>query len=359
MNLNDMPPLDGMALPQQRLARVRFTAEGGDYFRIWIVNLLLSILTLGIYSAWAKVRRERFFMRNTLLDDSAFDYHGNPLSILKGRALVVVVLVLLNLAEKANPAINLVATLAFLFLLPWMIARALRFRAANTSWRGLRFRFDGSPADAARAFLGWPLLSFLTAGLLYPVALVRQRTYVVNHLRFGGAAFDARIALGSVYGIVLKASLLFVAGLVFATLGGAVVLVRVLQSLEGDPKVTGAIVALAVVLAMFVLVGAVMPYIRIRLANLVWNAASLGEHRFRSDMRVRDYYRLLIGNWLLSVLTLGLYWPFARVRLWRYRVEHFGVKVAGDLDGFLAEQQEVAKVLGEESADLLDVDVGF
>ncbi|MDR1854861.1 MAG: DUF898 domain-containing protein, partial [Azoarcus sp.] len=40
--------------------RLQFTGSGGEYFRIWIVNLLLSILTLGIYSAWAKVRREQY-----------------------------------------------------------------------------------------------------------------------------------------------------------------------------------------------------------------------------------------------------------------------------------------------------------
>ena len=36
---------------------VRFVGTGSEYFRIWIVNLLLTIVTLGIYSAWAKVRR--------------------------------------------------------------------------------------------------------------------------------------------------------------------------------------------------------------------------------------------------------------------------------------------------------------
>lgn len=39
----------------------RFTGTGSEYFRIWIVNWLLTLLTLGIYSAWAKVRRIQFF----------------------------------------------------------------------------------------------------------------------------------------------------------------------------------------------------------------------------------------------------------------------------------------------------------
>jgi uncharacterized membrane protein YjgN (DUF898 family) len=34
----------------------QFTGTTGEYFRIWAVNLLLSIVTLGLYSPWAKVR---------------------------------------------------------------------------------------------------------------------------------------------------------------------------------------------------------------------------------------------------------------------------------------------------------------
>ena len=66
-----------------------FRGNGGEYFRIWIVNLLLTIVTLGIYSAWAKVRRLRYFYGNTFLDGQSFDYHGQPLAILKGRLIVV------------------------------------------------------------------------------------------------------------------------------------------------------------------------------------------------------------------------------------------------------------------------------
>jgi uncharacterized membrane protein YjgN (DUF898 family) len=68
---------------------IEFHATGGEYFRIWIVNLLLSIITLGIYSAWAKVRRLRYFYGSTMLDGASFEYHGRPIAILKGRIIVV------------------------------------------------------------------------------------------------------------------------------------------------------------------------------------------------------------------------------------------------------------------------------
>ena len=41
--------------------RLEFTGSGSEYFRIWIVNLLLTLVTLGLYYPWAKVRRLRYF----------------------------------------------------------------------------------------------------------------------------------------------------------------------------------------------------------------------------------------------------------------------------------------------------------
>ena len=67
-------------------------------FAIWIVNICLTIVTLGIYSAWAKVRRLRYFYDNTSVAGASFDYHGNPVAILKGRILAVVLIVLAGLS---------------------------------------------------------------------------------------------------------------------------------------------------------------------------------------------------------------------------------------------------------------------
>ena len=35
---------------------LEFTGSGGEYFRVWIVNLLLSIVTLGFYTPLARRR---------------------------------------------------------------------------------------------------------------------------------------------------------------------------------------------------------------------------------------------------------------------------------------------------------------
>ena len=68
------------------LARSLARSGSGEYFRIWIVNLLLTVATLGIYSAWAKTRRLQYFYRNTHLAGASFDFRGDPKAILRGRS---------------------------------------------------------------------------------------------------------------------------------------------------------------------------------------------------------------------------------------------------------------------------------
>src|SRR5712671_5429231 len=69
---------------------VEFSATGWEYFRIWIVNLALTIVTLGIYSAWATVRKRRYFYGHTRIDGEGFEYRANPIAILKGRLIAFV-----------------------------------------------------------------------------------------------------------------------------------------------------------------------------------------------------------------------------------------------------------------------------
>ena len=72
-----------------------FLGNGKEYFNIWIVNLFLSLVTLGVYSAWAKVRSKKYFLRNTRFAGHSFDYHANPKSILKGRVFILIIMAII------------------------------------------------------------------------------------------------------------------------------------------------------------------------------------------------------------------------------------------------------------------------
>src|SRR5438105_9521561 len=108
--------------------RLQFTGSGADYFGIWIVNLLLTIVTLGIYSAWAKVRRLQYFYRHTTLAGSSFDFHGSPSRILIGRVIALAMLIAYNYSVRLQSVVTIVVLVAIAILLPWLLRNSFRFR---------------------------------------------------------------------------------------------------------------------------------------------------------------------------------------------------------------------------------------
>lgn len=181
-----------------------FTGKAKEYFGIWIVNLLLSIVTLGIYSAWAKVRRKKYFYQNTLIEGVGFDYHASPIAILKGRIIAFVLFVLYNVLAGFNPILALVLLVAFMAALPWIITRGMMFNARNSSHRGLRFDFDGKYGQAFLIFVLFPILIVVSLGLALPFVMQRINKFVFEHHKFGTSRFETAATVKAFYMIYLK-----------------------------------------------------------------------------------------------------------------------------------------------------------
>ena len=126
----------------------KFTGSAGEYFRIWIVNVLLSILTLGIYSAWAKVRNKKYFYRHAWVDDTSFDYHADPKRILIGRVIIGAFFAVLFLSQYYNVVVYAILWCGLFLILPWILIKALSFNARNSSYRNVRFSFAGKLSEA-------------------------------------------------------------------------------------------------------------------------------------------------------------------------------------------------------------------
>src|ERR1700744_2482683 len=130
---------------------VEFHGTGGEFFGIWIVNLALTVLTLGIYSAWATVRTRRYFRGNTVLAGHSFDYHASAVRILIGRLIALTLLIGYKVSVSFTPYAALFWIPLFLIAVPWLIASSLRFNARNTSYRNVRFNFVGTYGGAFKA----------------------------------------------------------------------------------------------------------------------------------------------------------------------------------------------------------------
>lgn len=318
----------------------RFSGSGTEYFRIWIVNIALSIVTLGIYSAWAKVRTNRYFYSNTWLDNACFEYLADPWVILRGRVLVVVLFVIYQLLTQFDPTLGLAMLAIFLFILPWLIASGLRFRMRCTGYRNIRFGFEGSVWGAVKAYTLMFLLVPLTLGLLFPYMLFLQTQYLVDNTRYGVDHFSFNVSPRQYYQIYLQASLLLLAVIAIAILGVAM-----------NP-VLGGLLALAGYALL-------LTFVKVKVLNLMFDDSHLGDHRFSSALELLPLFKIYMVNAVLMLLTLGLFYPWAKVRIARYRADRLMMIACGRLDYYVASQEQEFSAIGEETADLFDFDIGF
>ena len=339
-----------------REERFQFAGDGGEYFRIWIVNVFLTIITLGVYSAWAKVRREQYFHRNLMLDGSGFDYHGQPSAILKGRIVAVLLLGGLSAAQHFSPLAYGIAILCLLPVVPWLAIKAFRFRAFNTSYRGLRFSFHGTYGQAFKVFVGYGLLAVLTLWLAFPVFYRHLRKFILDNTRFGTTAFDCSVTTGSIYKIFLLPGLLFL-----ALIAGILAITAVAASGTAGKGTFAALgmVFLLIPLSLILSQAVVMPYVAARTNNAIWSTTRLGSHQFVSRLPVGGYIGLTVVNWLGIIFTLGLFIPWARVRVARFRAEHLALEANGCLDAFVAGEASSVAAIGDETAEMFDLDIGL
>src|ERR1051325_6661381 len=141
---------------------VEFTASAGEYFRIWIVNLALSIVTLGIYSAWAKVRKRRYFYSHTRIDGEGCEYLANPVAILKGRLIAFALFGVFYAVSHFAPLYQWILWIPLAIAAPWLMVRSLAFNAYNTAYRNIRLRFHGTYKECLRLVVGYGLLLLVT-----------------------------------------------------------------------------------------------------------------------------------------------------------------------------------------------------
>jgi uncharacterized membrane protein YjgN (DUF898 family) len=383
------PALDA---PREHRIQIRFTGSGSEYFRIWIVNLLLTIVTLSLYYPWAKVRKLRYFYGNTLVGGQPLDFHGNPKTMLRGYLLVAALLGLYSVAGQFSAVAGLIAFVILAAIWPALLKSSMQFRLANTSWRGLRFRFLGSVGDAYGAFLpmfvpGIVIVAALAAvgnpeqppvwyGVLVGIVTLatlavapwlwwKLKKYQHDHYALGPWQTRLTASCGSFYVVFLKTiGTLFVAGLLVGVVVGVVAVLGIAGAAFGDGRdspllamLLGLVVFFAALLAMQLVP---RPYFTSRMQNLVWSRTGNDALRFGSALRFWPLFGLTLKNWLLVALTLGLYWPFAAVAMQRMRVEAVSVTTQVDPDDLVDQARGTeGEAAGDAAGDLFGLDIGL
>jgi uncharacterized membrane protein YjgN (DUF898 family) len=378
--------------PPQELS-IRFVGSGSEYFRIWIVNLLLTLVTIGFYHPFAKARRLVYFHGATEVGGQPLAFLGDPRKMLRGHVLMLVMVGAYAVAIRVSPVAGAVAVGAFALLWPALWHSSLRFRLANTAWRGLRLRFTGSRLGAygvmavpmlaaattvlGAAFTEQPaeppgqraagsaeaaagllvLLPLLLAMLLMPLLVWSMRRYQHGHYAWGSQVCTFKARIGAYYGVFFVSGLLSAAA---ALVVGGVLFLGALALGGMRAGFSGAVLVTLLALVGYLVVGSVAGgYFGARVQNLSWNGTRAPDISFQSAVPAGDLV-LMLKNWLLIAVTLGLYYPFAAVASARLRLQAVKVLAGpGLLATVAAAAQGDESAAGDAAGDLIGIDVGL
>ena len=346
-----------------------FTGSASEYFRIWIVNIFLTIVTLGIYAAWAKVRTRRYFYAHTKLANHPFDYLANPVAILKGNLIIAGGIILYNSSQVIGSKWTNIITIAFSLIIPFLIFKSLRFYAYNSAFKNIRFHFIGTMKDSYLIYLLLPICIPFTLGLIFPYWVYLRKNYFFENFAFGATTNTFTGEPRPFYLTYLKASLMFI--------GAAIIIIGFILSFclssisyifkgtapqalgNFKPWIMIFLSLLLIYLFLLFLFTGIQQYIYSRITNYCWRHSKLGEVRFLSTIQARQLLWIRLTNILIIILSLGLLAPWAKIRRVRYILDNIKVITTGDLNDFVAAVGSDESAYGDAATDFFDFEIGL
>ena len=402
-------------MSDQDRVSLEFKGSGSEYFKIWIVNLFLSILTLGIYSAWAKVRRKRYLYGNTSIKGASFEYHASPITILKGRLIAVALLIVYSVLSELFPLVGFFLLILLFAFIPWIVWRSLRFNARMTSLRNVHFSFKGRLGKSYLFYLVIPfifpllissLFSFgysvlvyeypienfynyfsdlinfpdyypteiliLTVGsvsmylLMIPYVQKIKMSYYMNNSCFGQGKFSSNISASKFYLIDILTFLVTAAVFLFPIM--IFLLIYGFNAFfdygsEFLDNVNSIVLVFFIFVAYVFMLSSVFlstAFFTAKLRNYVYSNTQLNDNiSVNSNLNTWNLFWLYLSNFFLMIFTVGLAYPLTIIRKTKYMAETVSVKNVEAFSQYVSQQEQQQSALGEEIGEAFDVGSGI
>lgn len=307
----------------------RFNGKGSQLLGIMLLNTLLSIITFGVYYPWARVNRLKFFWENASLNSSPFVFHGTGKELFKGFIKVLTFIgvfysMLLYSKLSGNLSLYFISLLAFLialiFIIPLAIHGAMRYRLSRTSWRGIHFGYRGSRAQLVTDFFIGSIFTIITFGIYNSWFVNGLRTYIISNIRFGNLRFGYDGSGTELFAIKLKSFIfsIFTFGLYY------------FWYLE-------------------------------EWTNYYMNHCYIEQngknYYFTGRLRGSGYFMLIVGNLILSIITLGLATPWVIVRTTHFIIRNMEIPAGVNFNHIAQSEDEFKDAVGDNLIDFFDLGI--
>jgi len=355
------------------LSAFNFEGTWREFAPIAFTNLLLTIVTLGIYRFWATTRERRYLWSRSRFIDEHLEWTGVGKELFFGFLMVAVLfgipfLVLQFVVEalmlQGYPGAG-AAVMISMFLLIFYLSgvarfRALRYRLGRTHWRGIRGGSYEPGFKYGLSYMWKYTVGYLAMGLMVPWAMMSLWNERWGHMTFGQMRFSGQADFSPLMKRYLLAylapfiilALVFVAG-VAAALG-----LGMMEEYEPDNP------ASATSFMWLFILGMLAFYLLWGLAYLLFYAkymrVVIGEMRLGDDISfgfsasTKDWFKLIMGDVGLVVVTLGIGWIFLSYRHWKFFITHLEAYGVIDPDALMQSDTPMAKH-GEGLLDAFDM----
>lgn len=336
----------------QRTHSFKFYGNASEYFGIWIVNILLMIVTIGLYAPWAKVRRLRYFYGNTEFIQRRFDFTGIPRKILIGRLIALGLYVGIGIVSEYSWQASLVAFFIFYLAVPWLVRATLRFKARNSKFGNSRFYFAGTNKEAYFIFLKCILITIFTLGLFFPVLVWLFKRYSLDHLYVGQLKFKLRADWSAYMGAMYVPIFAFICVLAIAAM--------LMTIFDGLVSSLGASAIILLISAIYITALVfIWPLMMARLFITTWNNTEVGQSQFQTSCNQWHYAWIVVSNWIVTILSIGLMTPWAAIRLYKYQTASLFLELKNDPDTMFSQLQQDPSAIAEEISDIFDLDISL
>ena len=358
-----------------------FTFDG-ENAHLWPMTLriaILNLITLFFYRFWGRTKVRQYLWARTSFLGDRLTYTGTGKELFIGFLIVFFLILAPLLGASAyisfttidDPVTQLIfiysvgAVSYFLFYVASY--RALRYRLSRTNWRGIRGTQSGSALVYALKAFGWLLLMPITAGLLYPVQSVSLTGMRLNNAWFGDRqfSFESTGRSGLLYspfmrawlGYIFKPYIIILLVILFLfLLSWGLSLGLNIDNMNFSKDIPPDLfVVFPILIFVPVAIGLLRTYARYKTRELAIMAPWLryGNLRFTFEANHNEMFKLMLGNILITLLTLGLAKPFAQKRAVKFICDHVTVLGAPDLDA-LGQSKDKGPGMGEGLADAFD-----
>ena len=314
----------------------KFNGKGGDLFFLYLKNIFFTIITLGIYSFWARVNITKFLYSSTVYSEEPFEYYGTGkekfIGFLKGLGLVIAFLLAIAalnfvlgkiLGATLGSIIGMIiAYVVIIGLIPLIIIGSERYRLSRSSYRNVRFGFYGKAKELVIVGVKGFFFCIITLGIYYPWFILDLKKFMTDNSYYGTQPF----------------------------------------SFTAEERGEFAKTVLIGFLLSIITLGIYSFWLAAAIERFIWGHTSIQNKKFSCTITGGTLFINTLIAMLLVIFTLGLGVPWAMVRIFRVRIESINLEEGLDFSAIKNDFDKNASALADglsDSADIFDTLVNF